>query len=127
MDSNVAEVTMDTSGVMPHCLKRHGSEVIDDYGFCEVAHMTKAYAQGALHRGATAVTVVPYPGWDSIWPFLNAGLRVYVYKLSLISATQFRRVFRNWQQRARRKYGLGRLLLWPQGRAGSGCKQRERE
>ena len=75
MDSNVAEVTMDTSGVMPHCLKRHGSEVIDDYGFCEVAHMTKAYAQGALHRGATAVTVVPYPGWDSIWPFLNAGVK----------------------------------------------------
>lgn len=103
-DSNVAEV-------MPHCLKRQNDEVIDDYGFCEVPHMAKAYAQGALRRGATAVTLVPYTGWDCIWPFLDAGLMTYIYKPnSLISERQFMRLLRNWQQRARRKYGLGRVL-----------------
>ena len=115
MGGNVAEVTMDTSGVMPHRMIKRGSEVIDDYAFCEVAHMTKAYAQGALRRGATAVTVFPYTGWDSIGPFLDAGLKVYVYKLPIIPAVQWRHLWQRWQQMARRKYGTGRLLLWPRG------------
>ena len=112
---SVAEVTMDTSGVMPHRMIRRGSEVISADFFCEVAHMTKAYASGALRRGATAVTVFPYTGWDSIGPFLDVGLKVYVYKLPLVSHYQWRRMLRNWQQKARRKYGPGRLLLWPRG------------
>ncbi|GAG06242.1 unnamed protein product, partial [marine sediment metagenome] len=57
--------------VMPHHMIRRGNEVVDDYGFCEVPHMAKAYAEGALRRGATAVTVFPYTGWDCIWPFLE--------------------------------------------------------
>lgn len=115
------EVMMDTSGVMPHLMRRRGNEVIDDYGFCEVPHMAKAYAQGALRRGATAVTLAPYTGWDCIWPFLDAGLIAYVYepRFTFVPPDAWRRLWRQWQQQARRKYGSGRLLLWPASRGGA--------
>jgi len=82
-----------------------------DAGFCEVPHMAKAYAQTALDAGARAVTVCPYTGWDSVQPFLDAGLVVYVYQPTVIQQT--RPIFRGWQQRARRKYGSGRIHIIP--------------
>lgn len=113
----VAEVTMDTSGVMPHRMVGHDGHVVDDFGYCEVPHMVKADAQGALCRGATAVTVYPYTGWDCIWPFLEAGLKVYVYPVNRYwPLPGWPRLWRSWQQRTRRKYGSGRLLLWRSSR-----------
>ena len=84
-----------------------------DAGFCEVPHMAKAYARAARQFGADAVTLCPYTGWDGVQPFLDAGLVVYVYQPTMIPAEQTRPIFRNWQQRARRKYGKGRLHVIP--------------
>ena len=83
-----------------------------DGKFGEVPHVQRANVQFALRQGATAVTVIPYPGWDSIQPFLDAGLLVYVPRPAILPANTFRRVWRNWQAQARRRYGPGRLLLW---------------
>lgn len=84
-----------------------------DAGFCEVPHMAKAYARSALRWGASAVTLVPYMGWDGVWPFLDAGLVVYVYQPTIIPAEQTRPIFRSWQRQARRRYGNGRLKIIP--------------
>jgi hypothetical protein len=85
-----------------------------DAAFCEVPHVIQeALAPLALERGAKAVTVYPYTGWGCIWPFLDAGLVVYVYRPPPpFPAEAFRRILRGWQQKARRKYGTGRVLLW---------------
>lgn len=84
-----------------------------DRGFCEVAHMVEAQVKVAQKYGADAVTVCPYTGWDAIYPFLEAGLMVFVKKPKwLVTDEQFRRIMRVWQQMARRKYGKGKLLTW---------------
>lgn len=92
-----------------------GTHVVADAGFCEVAHMTEVYARIALRSGADAVTVYPYTGWDAIWPFLDAGLTVYIYPPPPILERAFPSIMQRWQQRARRKYGVGRLLIWRPG------------
>lgn len=84
-----------------------------DAGFCEVPHMARAYARTAINEGASAVTLCPITGWDGVWPFLDAGLVVYVYQSTLIPAEKVRPIFRSWQQMARRKYGPGRLKIIP--------------
>ena len=114
VDSNMAEVTWWVGDVVPHLMRKRGNEVIDDSAFCEVPHMAKAYASGALYRGATAVTVVPYTGWDCIWPFLEAGLKVYVYPMNRHwPLPGWPRLWRSWQRMARRRYGKGRVATWP--------------
>jgi len=84
-----------------------------DAGFCEVPHMAKHYANMALSAGAKAVTLCPIVGWDGVWPFLEAGLVVYVYQPTMIPAKLTRPIFRNWQQWANWKYGSGRLRIIP--------------
>ena len=93
-----------------------GYRVIDA-GFCEVGHMAKAQVQIALKHRATAATLVPYMGWDGIEPFLEAGLRVYVYPANRHwLLPRWPRLWRSWQRMARRRYGKGRLLAMPASR-----------
>ena len=44
----------------------------------DIGSTAKAYAQAAVHLGASAVTVQPYLGRDAVQPFLDAGLGVFV-------------------------------------------------
>ena len=76
-----------------------------------------AAAHIAIQRraGRTDVILHAYTGWDYIEEFLKAGLIARVIRPNFgsgveIPVSDWRRLLRRWQAKARRKYGRGKLL-----------------
>ncbi len=83
--------------------------------FCEVPHMAAAHIGIVRREGWGEVVLAPFTGWDYIEEFLKAGLIARVIRPNFGSGVEippadWRRILRRWQQRARRNYGVGRLL-----------------
>lgn len=58
--------------------ERFEAPIILDYKRGDIATSSKNYAEVGLNWGVDALTVAPYMGTDSVMPFINTGLGIYV-------------------------------------------------